>query len=102
MCDVYAGEFGEEDSGYFDMLLDAIVGEEGAHYLPKDFYLLGRDFPSYLEAHEKVDELYKDQEEWTRRSILSAAGMGKFSTDRTIAQYAEEIWDVKACRVGSD
>mmetsp|Transcript_11139 Transcript_11139/g.13156 ORF Transcript_11139/g.13156 Transcript_11139/m.13156 type:complete len:903 (-) Transcript_11139:212-2920(-) len=96
------GEFGEEDSGYFDMLLDAIVGEEGAHYLPKDFYLLGRDFPSYLEAHEKVDELYKDQEEWTRRSILSAAGMGKFSTDRTIAQYAEEIWDVKACRVGSD
>lgn len=49
----------------------------------------------------QVDALYKDQDEWTRRSILYCAGSGKFSSDRTIAQYASEIWDVTPVPVPS-
>ena len=47
----------------------------------------------------KVDETYKDKSKWTRMSIMSTAGSGKFSSDRTIAEYAKDIWDVKACVV---
>ena len=46
-------------------------------------------------AQAEVDKLYLDQDEWTRRSILYTAGSGFFSSDRTIQQYADEIWDVK-------
>ena len=50
---------------------------------------------------DEVDKLYKDQDEWTRRSILYTAGSGFFSSDRTIKQYADEIWDVKPVPVPS-
>lgn len=50
---------------------------------------------------DEVDALYRDQDEWTRRSILYTAGSGFFSSDRTIKQYAEEIWDVKPVPVPS-
>jgi starch phosphorylase len=52
-----------------------------------------------LHAQAKVDEVYKDKARWTRMSIMSTAGSGKFSSDRTIQQYAEEIWHVKPCHV---
>ena len=47
----------------------------------------------------KVDETYKDKAKWTRMSIMSTAGSSKFSSDRTIAEYAKDIWNVKACVV---
>lgn len=59
-----------------------------------DFYLLTADFPRYLAAQERVDALYRDPEEWTRRAILNVARMGKFSSDRTVQEYADEIWHV--------
>lgn len=63
-----------------------------------DYYLLRHDFKSYIEANEKVDAAYNDQHNWTRKTILSAAGMGKFSTDRTIREYAKDIWKIEQCR----
>jgi starch phosphorylase len=60
-----------------------------------DWFLVANDFAGYMEQQEEVDKLYKDVEEWTKRSILMTAGSGFFSSDRTIAQYADEIWDVK-------
>lgn len=60
-----------------------------------DWYLLGSDFKTYLEQQKLVDEVYRDKKEWTKRSILNAVRSSKFSSDRTINQYAEEIWDVK-------
>jgi len=62
-----------------------------------DWYLVGHDFPLYCKAQEEVDRVYRDRAEWTRRTILSVAGMGKFSTDRTITEYAREIWNISAC-----
>ncbi len=59
-----------------------------------DHFLLLADYGSYVACQDKVDELYRDPAEWTRRAILNVAGMGKFSSDRTIRQYAERIWQV--------
>ena len=63
-----------------------------------DYYLLANDFESYLDAQRRVDEAYADQRRWNKMSILSVAGSGKFSSDRTIREYAEDIWDVQSCR----
>ena len=66
-----------------------------------DWFLLANDFADYLRAQKDADELYKDQDEWTRRSILYTAGSGFFSSDRCIDDYAREIWEVKPVPVPS-
>ena len=48
-------------------------------------------------AHQRLGELYADQQAWTRKVILNIAASGRFSSDRTIAEYAKEIWNVTAC-----
>ena len=60
-----------------------------------DSYLVLADFASYQACQNEVGRLYLDQTEWTRRCILNTAGMGKFSSDRTITEYARDIWNVK-------
>jgi len=84
--DIKAGVFGG-----FDDIVHAL---EPAN----DYYLLAHDFPLYVKAQEEVDASYRKPMEWAKKSILSTAGMGRFSTDRTISEYAEEIWDVKPQR----
>ena len=64
-----------------------------------DYYLLTADYPAYIATQEKVDQLYLNQDEWTRRAILNVARMGKFSSDRTVQEYADEIWNVKSWNV---
>lgn len=59
-----------------------------------DHYLLLADYASYIETQDAVGALYKDQEEWSRRAILNVARIGKFSSDRTIGEYADNIWKV--------
>ncbi len=60
-----------------------------------DHYLLLADYAAYITSQEAVAQLYTQRDEWTRKAILNVAHMGKFSSDRTIRQYAEEIWNVK-------
>ncbi len=60
-----------------------------------DHYLLLADYAAYIACQERVDALYRDPEEWTRRAILNTANMGCFSSDHTIKQYAEKIWGVQ-------
>ena len=58
-------------------------------------FMVLADYRSYMECQEQVSRAYLDQEDWTRRSILNTARMGYFSSDRTVLEYASEIWDVK-------
>ncbi len=60
-----------------------------------DHYMLLADYASYVATQEQVSALYLDQEEWTRRAILNVARMGKFSSDRTIREYADKVWKVR-------
>ena len=57
------------------------------------------DYQSYADCQELVDQSYRDKEGWTRMSILNAARSGKFSSDRTIREYCNEIWHAKDVRV---
>ncbi|BCG47543.1 Glycogen phosphorylase [Citrifermentans bremense] len=60
-----------------------------------DYYMLLADYAAYVACQEKVSELFRQKDEWARQAILNCAGMGKFSSDRTIDQYAREIWGIK-------
>ena len=67
-----------------------------------DPFLVVADFRAYAACQEKVAAAWQDQEHWTRMSIINAAHAGKFSSDRSIREYASRIWDVKAVKVALD
>lgn len=63
-----------------------------------DHFLVLADFASYLEAHERVDLAYQNKSAWAKSAIINTASMGKFSSDRSIEDYATKIWDLKAVK----
>lgn len=79
------GHFNQFEPGIFDDVLASMKS-------PRDPWMTIADFRSYVEAQKRVEKAYLDQEQWTRMSILNCAASGKFSTDRTIAEYNSEIW----------
>ena len=60
-----------------------------------DYFLLLADYRSYVDAQDRVDDLFRDQDAWMRKAILNTANMGKFSSDRAVMEYAREIWGVQ-------
>ncbi len=84
---ISSGMFSPGNPGLFRPLVDNLINS--------DYYLLLADFDAYLNAQADVDRLYMMPSEWARKSILNTAGMGKFSSDRTIGEYASEIWGIK-------
>ena len=80
-----SGMFSNGDQGYFQNIVGSLLD-------PHDPYLLLADFESYLACQDVVDAEYLDTDLWTEKCILNVARMGKFSSDRTIKQYAREIW----------
>ena len=87
---IRAGTFGEKD--LLMQLISTITNNN-------DTYLLTADFQAYIEAQKQVDQTYKDKAKWTRMSILNSLRTGKFSSDRTIEEYAKHIWNIKKIKV---
>jgi len=85
---IRSGFFSRGDTELFRPLIDGLMYQ--------DPYLLLADFQSYVECQEKVAEAYRDEERWTRMSILNTARSGKFSSDRTIREYCADIWHVNS------
>jgi starch phosphorylase len=83
-----SGFFSPEEPGRFRPIVDALL----AH---GDHYLLLADYASYVACQKEVEAAYRNQDEWLKKAILNIANMGKFSSDRTIMQYAEHIWGAK-------
>lgn len=85
------GYFSHGDKKLFKPIVDSLLYD--------DQYLLLADFQAYVECQKQVAMAYQNQEKWTRMSILNSARMGKFSSDRSIREYCEEIWDVKPIKI---
>lgn len=82
------GYFSPDEPGRFQPIVDALL-QHGDHYL------LLADYASYVACQDRVGELYRNPAQWTKQAILNVAGMGKFSSDRTIHEYAKKIWHVE-------
>ncbi|MEQ8220834.1 MAG: glycogen/starch/alpha-glucan phosphorylase, partial [Candidatus Eremiobacterota bacterium] len=84
---IAGGYFSPENKDLFKPIVENL--------LDVDYFMLLADYASYVECQEQVSLTFKNQEEWTKKSIINTACTGKFSSDRTIKEYAEEIWHVK-------
>jgi starch phosphorylase len=85
---IAGGMFSPDEPGRYRGLVDSLLGGG-------DHYLLLADYADYVAAQDRVDALYRDPRAWAAKAIVNVAGMGPFSADRTIAQYASEIWHVQ-------
>ncbi|KAI8098924.1 glycosyl transferase [Halteromyces radiatus] len=83
---IESGVFGE--ASIFNPLIDTLT-------YGGDYYLISQDFDDYLNAQDKVDQTFRDKSLWAKKSILCTSGMGFFSSDRAIRDYADKIWDIK-------
>ena len=88
---IASDRFCRNEPGLFLPVFNSLL-HQGAY---SDHYLILADFRSYITTQEAVNRLYLDPEEWTKRSILNTARMGKFSSDRAVLEYAADIWNVQ-------
>jgi len=89
---IFSNHFSVDEPGIFEPLRATLM-DKG------DFYMHLADLQSYLHADALLTALYSDGDQWARKAIVNIASSGKFSSDRTIAEYAKEIWDAKPCPV---
>ena len=83
---IASGEFSPGEPARYVGLIDGL--------LQRDVYFLLADFAAYVEAQHDVDQCYRDRAAWAERALRNVAGMGRFSTDRTIAEYVDRVWSV--------
>ncbi|HEY1947698.1 MAG TPA: glycogen/starch/alpha-glucan family phosphorylase, partial [Bryobacteraceae bacterium] len=88
---IASGHFSRGDAGLFRPLVDSLRSS--------DPYMLLADYQSYIECQDRISQSYLDQDRWTRMSILNTARMGKFSSDRAVREYCDEIWNAKPVAV---
>jgi glycogen phosphorylase len=89
---IFSDHFSRNEPGVFAPLREALLTHG-------DYYMHLADLKSYLEADQRLCDLYADPAGWSSKAILNVASSGKFSSDRTIAEYAADIWNAKACPV---
>ncbi|ANE75159.1 glycogen phosphorylase [Dickeya solani] len=92
LTQIATGVFSPDEPGRYADLFDSLVNFG-------DHYQLLADYRSYVDSHDKVDDVYRDEDEWTRRTLQNIANMGYFSADRTIQEYADDIWHIKPIRL---
>ncbi|KQN64024.1 glycogen phosphorylase [Erwinia sp. Leaf53] len=92
LTQIATGVFSPQEPGRYRNIFDSLVNLG-------DHYQLLADYRSYVDEQDKVDKLYRNQEEWTRRAVHNIANMGYFSSDRTIQEYADEIWGIKPVKL---
>lgn len=88
------GHFNQFEEGIFTTIIDSLKS-------PKDSWMTLADFRSYIDAQKQVELAYNDKQRWTKMSILNCASSGKFSTDRTIRDYNQDIWKLEAVEIKS-
>jgi starch phosphorylase len=84
--------FSQHEPGVFAPIIDTLLTHG-------DYYMHLADLKSYGEAHQRLGKLYADPDAWARMAILNVANSGKFSSDRSIGEYAADIWNIKPCPV---
>jgi glycogen phosphorylase len=94
MALLHSGHFNQMEPGVHEDVLDSISDSN-------DQWMTAADFPAYVRAQEQVSAAYADHQRWSRMSILNTAASGRFSSDRTIAQYNEDIWKVRPLKTGA-
>ncbi|MCD3195081.1 glycogen/starch/alpha-glucan phosphorylase [Clostridium botulinum C] len=87
------GTFHDGDTGIFKELYESLL--EGASWHKADNYFIFRDFNDYIQARDNVDRAYRNKMKWAKKCLMNIANAGKFSSDRTIEEYAKEIWKIK-------
>ena len=83
--------FNPDEPGIFQPIIEKLLND--------DYYCLLADYQSYVDAQDKVSELYINTNEWTKKAILNVARIAKFSSDRSIKEYAEKIWKVEPVKI---
>ena len=86
--------FNENEPGIFDPLIEELMNH--------DYYCLFADYQSYIDKQKEVSRLFRDTEEWTKKSILNVARIGKFSSDRSIQEYSQKVWNIKPIKVNQE
>ena len=82
------GDFSPQDPYLFSPIMESLLHRG-------DYYMLLADYRAYVDTQEAVGELFLDRDEWAKKSILNTARMGKFSSDRSVMEYAKTIWGLK-------
>jgi starch phosphorylase len=85
---IAAGAFSQDDPGRFHGIVETLRGY--------DHFMVAADFDAYWETQRSIDALWRRPDQWWRKSILNTARMGWFSSDRTIREYAHDIWNIPA------
>ena len=93
------GAFSPNEPDLFRPLYDSLLYRTTDR---ADVYFTLKDLRSYMDAQDRVDRAYRDQRAWTKASLINVAHSGKFSSDRTIRQYVDEIWHLEKVRVNAD
>jgi starch phosphorylase len=86
---IRGGAFARGNNDYGHMLVNRLLSDG-------EPFLVLADFDAYCAAQDRVDALYKQPEEWSRRTVLNTVGMGPFSSDRSVREYAERIWNIRS------
>ncbi len=86
--------FNRNETGIFDPLIEELMNH--------DYYCLFADYQSYIDMQKKVSKLFRNADEWTKKSILNVARIGKFSSDRSIKEYSDKVWNIKPVKINSD